>query len=87
MHFIFFFYFDKIKYAFITFAYLSIVLLIFNIWFLNEAFAMTLTENTIEDYYGDKEYVGKDSYAHFHKLGLHNHGTVFLYLIQEMKWI
>ena len=39
---------------------------------------MTLTENTIEDYYGYKEYVDKDSYAHFHKSGLHNHGTVFL---------
>jgi len=74
MRLILFFYFDKIKYAFIIFAFLFLV---FNIWFPYEAFAMTPTEDIIEDYYGDKEYIGKDAYAHFNESRPNNFDTIF----------
>ena len=68
--------FDKIKYASIIFAFLFLVSLIFQIWFPHEAFAMTSEQDTAVDFYGNKEYVGKDSYGHFNEPKSYNSDTI-----------
>jgi hypothetical protein len=50
------------KISFLFFTLLSLIFLLFSIFFPNEAFAME--PNTVIDYYGNKEYVGPDSYGH-----------------------
>jgi hypothetical protein len=55
-------YFEMFKTSFLIFTFLSTVFLLFSIFFPNEVFAME--PNTVIDYYGNKEYVGPDSYGH-----------------------
>jgi hypothetical protein len=43
------------------FTLLSIIFIVFSIFFPNEAFAME--PDTVIDYYGNKEYVGTDPYG------------------------
>jgi hypothetical protein len=57
---------DDIKILFLFFTIFSIILIIFNIYFSYEAFAMAPPQDIIEDYYGNKEYIGKDPYGYFH---------------------
>ena len=68
---------DKIKYISVTFVSLFLILLIFHIWFPHEVFAMAPEQDTIMDYYGNKEYVGKDPYGHFHKPRPDNSDTIY----------
>jgi hypothetical protein len=48
---------------------LSLFLLLFNICFSHEAFAMEPTEDLVTDYYGNKQYKGQDAYGYFNKPG------------------
>jgi|SRR5580698_3526423 hypothetical protein len=45
----------------------STIFIVFNIYFPHEAFAMAPPQYIVEDFYGNKEYVGPDPYGHFHK--------------------
>jgi hypothetical protein len=47
--------------------FISLFLLLFNICFPCEAFAMEPTKDLVTDYYGNKEYVGSDAYGYFNK--------------------
>lgn len=96
---------NKFKTLFLLFTFLSIILIIFNIWFPHEAFAMSPPQNTDDvlrsfnpdsyvrheldgnpiskveklkcwyqgksrfttDYYGNREYRGRDAYGYFHQ--------------------
>lgn len=58
---------DFIRFHFIIIVFLLLFSLLFNIWFPHEAFAMEPPKDFIEDYYGNKEYIGKDSYGHFNQ--------------------
>src|SRR5256885_12233767 len=57
---------DDIKILFLFFTIFSIILIIFNIYFPHEAFAMAPPQDIIIDYYGHKEYVGPDPYGYYH---------------------
>jgi hypothetical protein len=58
---------NNLKALFLLFIFLSIILMVFNICFPHEAFAMAPPKDyfTVVDYYGNKEYMGKDAYEHF----------------------
>lgn len=58
---------NNFKALFLLFIFLSIILIIFNVYYPHEAFAMSPPKDyfTVVDYYGHKEYMGKDSYGHF----------------------
>ena len=53
---------DLIRRPLLFFIIFSIIVLLFNICFPQEVFAMD--PNIVIDYYGDKEYVGTDPYGH-----------------------
>jgi len=59
-------YFDFIRYHFMVIIFILLCLLLFNICFPHEAFAMEPSKDLVTDYYGNKEYVGQDAYGHFH---------------------
>lgn len=58
---------NNVKTLFLFFTLLLIVFILLNITFPQEAFAMAPPKDyfTVVDYYGNKEYMGKDSYGHF----------------------
>lgn len=64
MYFFWKLYFDFIRFHFIVIILISLFLLLLNIWFPHEAFAMD--PDTTIYYYGQKEYSGPDAYGHFH---------------------
>ena len=72
MYFFLKFYFDFIKLYSIIIVFLTLFLLLFNICFPHEVFAMEPSKDIVEDYYGNKEYIGKDSYGHFNPSGSSN---------------
>lgn len=51
--------------------FISLILLLFNICFPHEAFAMQPPEpkDWVTDYYGNKQYIGPDAYGYFNKPG------------------
>jgi hypothetical protein len=49
--------------------FILLCLLLFNICFLHEAFAMEPPKDLVTDYYGNKEYTGPDAYGYFNKPG------------------
>jgi hypothetical protein len=55
-------FFDLIRRPLLFFIIFSIIVLLFNICFPQEVFAMD--PNIVIDYYGDKEFVGQDPYEH-----------------------
>jgi hypothetical protein len=59
-------YFDLFKISLLVFTFLIILFLFFGIFFPHEAFAMEPSQDIIGDYYGNKEYIGKDPYGYFH---------------------
>lgn len=61
MYYLFKYYFDMFKISLSLFTLLSIIFIVFSIFFPNEAFAME--PDTVIDYYGNKEYVGTDPYG------------------------
>lgn len=61
--------FDFIRLHFILIIFALLFLLLFNILFPHEVFAMEPPKDFIEDYYGNKEYIGKDPYRHFNPPG------------------
>jgi hypothetical protein len=58
---------NNFKALFLLFTFFSIILIVFNIYYPHEAFAMAPPKDyfTVVDYYGNKEYMGKDAYGHF----------------------
>jgi hypothetical protein len=60
---------DFIRYHLIIIVFLSLFLLLFNICFSHEAFAMEPSKDWVTDYYGNKQYIGPDAYGHFNKPG------------------
>src|ERR1700722_12080374 len=72
MYFFLKFYFDFIKLYSIIIVFLTLFLLLFNICFPHEVFAMEPSKDIVEDYYGNKEYIRKDSYGHFNPSGSSN---------------
>jgi len=56
---------NNFKALFMFFTFLFIIFMIFNIWYPHEAFAMAPPKDWIIDYYGNKQYMGKDAYGHF----------------------
>jgi len=58
---------NNFKALFLLFIFLSIILIIFNVYYPHEAFAMAPPKDyfTVVDYYGYEEYMGKDAYGHF----------------------
>lgn len=57
---------------FLLFIFFALIFITFTIYFPHEAFAMAPPHNIIEDYYGNKEYIGNDAYGHFHNPNTHN---------------
>jgi len=49
--------------------FILLCLVLFDICFPHEAFAMEPPKDLIQDYYGNKEYVGPDAYGYFNKPG------------------
>jgi len=60
---------DFIRFHLIIIVFLLLFLLLFNICFPNEAFAMEPPKNWVTDCYGNKEYIGPDIYGHFNQPG------------------
>jgi hypothetical protein len=58
---------NNVKTLFLFFTLLLIVFILLNITFPHEAFAMAPPKDyfTVVDYYGNKEYMGKDSYGYY----------------------
>lgn len=61
---------NNFKAIFLLFIFLSLILIIFNIWFPHEAFAMEPSKDWVTDYYGKKQYVGPDAYGYFNNCTL-----------------
>lgn len=59
-------YFHQFKTPLLVLTFLFTVFFFFWIFFPQEAFAMEPPQDTVEDFYGYKEYVGQDPYGHFH---------------------
>ena len=60
---------DFVKFHFIVIVFLLLFSLLFNIYFVHEAFAMEPPKDWVQDYYGKWEYVGSDPYGYFNKPG------------------
>jgi hypothetical protein len=58
---------NNFKALFLFFIFLFIILMIYNVYYPHEAFAMAPPKDyfTVVDYYGYKEYIGQDAYGHF----------------------
>jgi hypothetical protein len=88
-------YFDLFKIILLLFTIIFCVFLLYNILFPHEVFAMSPPRDFIEDYYGNKEYTGKDSYGYFNQVlkpkhssnisGLDNNTTVQKYSYQNVN--
>ena len=62
-------YYDFFLLYFVIIVFISLFSLLFNICFPHEAFAMEPSKELITDYYGNKEYIGPDTYGYFNKPG------------------
>lgn len=56
---------NNLRNLLLLFVFFSTILLLFNICFPHEVFAMAPPKDYVEDFYGYKEYIGKDAYDHF----------------------
>ena len=58
--------FNLIRYFFLSIHIIFLSLLLFNIIYPNEAFAMEPSDYWVTNYYGEREYIGTNPYAYFH---------------------